>query len=194
MILGITGGIGCGKSTASAMFAQIGFRRLDSDALIRDHVLTSTAVVDALRARYGDGVIDASGAVNRGALAARVFVNDGERLWLEELTHPLLFSRWRSAFAAEPSANWVVEVPLLFEKRLEIWFDFTICVASAPAQQLARLEQRGLSRALAEQRISKQLPLAHKIELADFVLWNDGTLPFLEAQISRLVESLSVTQ
>jgi dephospho-CoA kinase len=194
MILGITGGIGCGKSTATALFAEKGFQRLDSDALIRDRVLTSAVVLEQLRERYGAGVIDVTGAVNRRILAAHVFENDDERLWLEELTHPLLFSLWRSAFAAEPTANWAVEVPLLFEKRLEIWFDFTICVASAPAKQLARLEQRGLSRALAEQRISKQLPLAHKIELADFVLWNDGTQVFLEAQISRLIESLSVTQ
>ncbi|HTO03056.1 MAG TPA: dephospho-CoA kinase, partial [Opitutus sp.] len=97
------------------------------------------------------------------------------------------------AFKNEPAADWVVEVALLFEKRLEIWLDFTVCVASAPAQQLARLEQRGLSRALAEQRISKQLPLAQKIESADFVLWNDGSPEFLQEQVSRLVVSLQAT-
>ncbi len=194
MTLGLTGGIGCGKTTAAAMFTRRGFRLLDSDALIRERVLPSPSVVAALRERHGAAVFRSDGSVDRAALAARVFPHDSERQWLEELTHPPLFGLWRSAFAAEPNADWIVEVPLLFEKALEIWFDFTVCVASSAAQQLARLEQRGLPRALAEQRISKQLPLAHKIESADFVLWNDGSPEFLEAQIDRLVTKLPVTR
>jgi len=194
MTLGVTGGIGCGKSTAAALFGRRGFRLLDSDALIRERVLPSGPVSAALRARYGAAVFQGDGAVDRAALAARVFPHDAERRWLEELTHPVLFGLWRSAFAAEPAADWVVEVPLLFEKGLENWFDFTVCVASSAPQQLARLEQRGLPRALAEQRISKQLPLAQKIESADFVLWNDGTPEFLEAQIDRLIARLPVVR
>ncbi|HWA87284.1 MAG TPA: dephospho-CoA kinase [Opitutus sp.] len=193
MTLGLTGGIGCGKSTAAVIFERRGFRRVDSDALVRDHVLASPEVQATLRERFGDGIVN-GGAVDRRALAARVFGDDAERLWLEELIHPAVFVLWRGLMAAEPAADWIVEVPLLFEKGLENWFDFTICVASAPETQLARLEQRGLPRALAEQRISKQLPLAHKIELADFVLWNDGTPEFLEEQIGRLIESLPVVR
>ena len=189
MTLGITGGIGCGKSTAATMFESLGFRRLDSDALIRNQVLTLPSVMSAIEDRYGTSVIH-EGRINRAELAARVFGVDAELRWLEDLTHPPLFSLWRAAFREGEGVNWVVEVPLLFEKSLEIWFDFTVCVASAPAQQLARLEQRGLSRALAEQRISKQLPLAQKIERADFVLWNDGSPEFLQEQVSRLNVSL----
>jgi dephospho-CoA kinase len=194
MKLGITGGIGCGKSTAAALLEAAGFRRVDSDALVRDRILTSPTVKQALTARYGAAMLRADGTVDRGAVAARVFADEGELRWLEDLVHPPLYAIWRATFAVETSVDWVVEVPLLFEKRLENWFDFTICVASAPAQQLARLEQRGLSRALAEQRISKQLPLAQKIELADFVLWNDGTPEFLSDQVRRLVDSLQVTR
>jgi dephospho-CoA kinase len=194
MILGITGGLGCGKSTAARAFERHGFRRLDSDQIVRDDVLTAPDVMIALRARYGEAVIQLEAGretVNRPALAERVFPNEGERLWLEELTHPRVFVRWRQAFAAEPAADWVVEVPLLHEKGLENWFDFTICVACAPAQQLARLEQRGLPRVLAEQRISKQLPLAQKIERSDYVLWNEGSARFLEAQVDHLAAALS---
>ena len=194
MTLGITGGMGCGKSTAAALFERRGYRRIDSDALIRGEVLTSPEVRDALRRRFGDAVMTSEGGIDRRRLGERVFADDAERLWLEELTHPVLFARWRALMAAEPGANWIVEAPLLFEKSLENWFDFTICVASAAANQLARLEQRGLQRALAEQRISKQLPLAQKIELADFVLWNDGTPEFLEEQIDRLISSLPVVR
>jgi dephospho-CoA kinase len=194
MILGITGGIGCGKSTAVAAFERRGFRRLDSDALVRDQILTSDEMKAELRQRFGSEVIAADGRVDRARVGARVFGDTEALRWLESLVHPRVFALWRQAFAAAPEAEWAVEVPLLFEQRLENWFDFTVCVASSPPQQLARLEKRGLSRALAEQRISKQLPLAHKIELADFVLWNDGHPEFLEDQISRLVDSLRVAR
>jgi dephospho-CoA kinase len=194
MLLGITGGIGCGKSTATAIFERRGFRRLDSDALVRDQVLTADEVKAELCSHFGSEVLAADGSVDRTRVAARVFGDPAALRWLESIVHPRVFALWRAAFAAAPTADWAVEVPLLFEQRLENWFDFTVCVASAPAQQLARLEQRGLSRALAEQRISKQLPLAHKIELADFVLWNDGSPEFLEDQIVRLVDSFRVAR
>lgn len=191
MIAGITGGVGCGKSTVARLLEQRGFRRLDSDQIVRDRILHEPDVVAAVRARYGDAVVGPDGAINRPALASKVFPSDEERLWLEELTHPGVFAAWRAAFAAEPQARWAVEVPLLFEKALENWFDFTVCVACAPDKQLARLEQRGLPRVLAGQRISKQLPLARKIELSDFVVWNEGSPEFLATQVDSLARSLT---
>ena len=182
--------MGCGKSTAAALFEELGYRRLDSDALVRERVLTSEGVKKAVAERFGSGVIGPTGEINRSALAEKVFFNDAERLWLEELTHPLVFEIGRNAIRAEPGASWVVEVPLLFEKSLENWFDFTVCVACSQLQQLVRLEQRGLPRALAEQRITKQLPLARKIELSDFVLWNEGSAHFLRAQVERLAQQV----
>jgi dephospho-CoA kinase len=190
MILGLTGGFGCGKSTAAKLFADRGYRHIDSDGIVRERVLTSEAVTAALRARFGDGVFDAAGQVDRPRLAAIVFANDSERLWLEELTHPLFFDIAREMMRAQPGSDWVIEVPLLFEKSLENWFDFTVCVACDPSSQLARLEQRGLDLALAGQRISKQLPLVRKIELSDFVLWNDGSTGFLKEQVDRIANSL----
>jgi dephospho-CoA kinase len=194
MTLGITGGLGCGKSTAAALFERRGFRRIDSDVLVRERVLTAAPVLAALRVRYGDGLFRPDGSVDRAVLAARVFADDAERRWLEELTHPLVFALWRELFASAPKARWLVEVPLLFEGGLENWFDFTICVACSPEQQLVRLEQRGLSRSLAGQRISKQLPLARKIELSDFVLWNDGPETFLQNEVDHLITLLPVSR
>jgi len=190
MVLGLTGGFGCGKSTAAKLFADRGFRHVDSDAVVREKVLPSEPVAAALRRHFGDAIFDSSGQVDRPALARIVFADDAERLWLEELTHPEFFEIARVTLRAEPLAEWVVEVPLLFEKSLENWFDFTVCVACDGGSQLARLERRGLDRSLAGQRISKQLPLARKIELSDFVLWNDGSTGFLKAQVDRIVESL----
>jgi dephospho-CoA kinase len=190
MILGLTGGFGCGKSTAAKLFAERGYRHVDSDGVVRERVLTTEPVTAAIRRRYGDKVFTAEGRVDRPALAAIVFGDDAERLWLEELTHPVFFEIARAMLRAEPAVNWVVEVPLLFEKSLENWFDYTVCVACDPKSQLARLEQRGLDLALAGQRISKQLPLARKIELSDFVLWNDGSTGFLKEQVDRIINSL----
>jgi dephospho-CoA kinase len=191
MILGLTGGFGCGKSTAAKLFAERGFRHIDSDLVLREQVLPTEAVAAALRNRHGDGVFLATGQVDRPALAKIVFADDLERHWLEDLTHPVYFAILRALFRENPRVDWVVEVPLLFEKSLENWFDFTACVACDPLSQLARLEQRGLDRALAEQRISKQLPLARKIELSDLVLWNDGSTGFLKSQVDRIVDSLN---
>lgn len=190
MIAGITGGMGCGKSTVTRLLEQRGFRRLDADELVREKVLRDPDVVAAIATRYGPTVAP-GGMIDRAVLAQRVFTDETELRWLEELTHPVVFALWRAAFVAEPKARWVVEVPLLFEKRLENWFDFTVCVACSPTLQLVRLEQRGLPRVLAGQRISKQLPLAQKIELSDIVLWNEGSTTFLQAEIDRLAHALA---
>ena len=191
MIIGLTGGIGCGKTVVSRMMASRGFCSLDSDEIIRSTLLIDSEVIDAIREHLGPDVLKDSGQVDRGKLARRVFADGASLAWLEGLLHPRLFEFWRNAFAADRTKSWVVEVPLLFEKSLQNWFDFTVCVASHPDVQLARLERRGLPPELARQRISKQLPLAHKIELVDFVLSNDGSLDFLREQVSTLIASFS---
>jgi dephospho-CoA kinase len=191
MILGLTGGMGCGKTTAAEGFGRRGFGRIDSDVIVRTEVLTDVAVADAIAARFGPTVLAADGKVVRSRLAEIVFADDTALVWLEELVHPRLYARWRALLGTAPGANWVVEAPLLFEKHLENWFDFIVCVTSHSQTQLTRLEQRGLPRALAEQRISKQLPLARKIELADFVVLNDGSPDFLQQQISRLISEFA---
>jgi dephospho-CoA kinase len=189
MILGITGGLGCGKSTAAALFAQRGFKRLDFDAVVREEVLVSAEVRAAVRDRFGPSVMHPAGEIDRSALGALVFADPEHRIWLENLTHPRVFAIGRRVLADDPDASWAIEVPLLFEKSLENWFDFTVCVGCDPALQLVRLEQRGLNRALAGQRISTQLPLARKVELSDFVLWNEGSLSFLKSEVDRIVDS-----
>ena len=190
MILGLTGGFGCGKSTTAKLFVERGFRHVDSDLVVREQVLPLERVSAAIRTHFGDSVFLESGLVDRPALARIVFTDDSERIWLEDLTIPIYQDILRTMLREAPDQNWLVEVPLLFEKAMENWFDFTLCVASDSSSQLARLEQRGLDRALAEQRISKQLPLARKIELSDLVLWNDGSTGFLKSQVDRIVDSL----
>ena len=193
LVVGLTGGMGCGKSTAAAMFAEKGFRRLDADQVIRDEILPSEAVKAALQAKFGADVLDARGQVRRDRIAAVVFRDDASLAWLENLVHPLLRARWREIFAQSAGEAFIVEVPLLFEKGLENWFDLTICVTTESALQLRRLEQRGVPPEQARQRLAKQLPLARKCELADHVLLNDGTPDFLREQVNVLADRLLKT-
>lgn len=190
MRLGLTGGIGCGKSTAGKFFAEEGFRRVDVDAIVREEVLTQPSVVARIAERFGPGVLTAGGAVDRARLGERVFASREDLKWLEGTVHPEVNRRWQSLLESDPPADWVVEIPLLFERGLEKGFDFVACVACSEAIQIARLEQRGMARTLAGQRISQQMPLARKIELSSFVLSNDGSLAFLRRQVADLARTL----
>ncbi len=189
-IVGLTGGMGCGKSTAAAFFAELGFRRLDADQVIREHLLPDQAIVQAIAKQFGSTILDEAGQVRRARLAEVVFNDAAALAWLEELLHPLLLAHWRKIFEQSHVEDFIVEVPLLFEKGLENWFDFIICVTTDSVSQLRRLEQKGIPLELARQRSDKQLPLARKCELADFVLLNDGTTEFLREQVEALADRL----
>ena len=194
LIVGLTGGMGTGKSTAAALFAERGFRRLDADQFIRDELLPSPEIAQAIRARLGDAMLASDGRVRRDKVAEKVFADPAALAWLEDLLHPRLLTRWREVFAAAGGTAFIVETPLLFEKGLENWFDFIVCVTADSTTQLRRLEQRGVPPELARQRLVKQLPLARKCELADHVLLNDGTPEFLREQVNALADRLLNSQ
>lgn len=194
LIVGLTGGMGCGKSTVAAMFAECGFRRLDADRVVHEVLLPSAEVAQAIREKFGPRVLTETGTIDRAKLGAVVFADDAALAWLEDLLHPRLSAQWERIYAAAQGEKFIVEVPLLFEKRLENKFDFTVCVTTSSALQLRRLEQRGVSPEIARQRLAKQLSLAQKCELADFVLLNDGTPEFLREQVSELARRLTTLQ
>ena len=190
LIVGLTGGMGCGKSTAAALFAEKGFRRLDADQVVRDELLPSAEIATAIRNRLGSAMMASDGRVRRDKVAEKVFSDPAALAWLEELLHPRLMARWQEIFSAEKGVAFIVEVPLLFEKGLENWFDSIVCVTADSATQLRRLEQRGVPPELARQRLVKQLPLARNCELADHVLLNDGSPEFLKEQVNVLADRL----
>lgn len=190
LIVGLTGGMGCGKSTAAAFFAERGFCRVDADAVVHTIVLPNPEVIQAIVGKFGPTVIDERGSIQRDRLAAMVFSQPEALAWLEDLLHPRIYAHWRELFGSHQGQAFIVEVPLLFEKGLENWFDFTVCVTTDSAQQLRRLEQKGIPPELAQQRLAKQLPLARKCELADHVLLNDGSPDFLREQVNALADRL----
>jgi dephospho-CoA kinase len=191
--IGLTGGIGCGKSTAAKFFGAEGFRILDVDELVRTKVLVEPEVVAEASRRWGKGVIRTDGALDRGRVAEIVFGDAAERVWWEGVVHPRVGRRWRAELAADLGADWVVEVPLLFEAGLEKEFDFVVCVAANTSAQMNRAVERGLPPAQVERRIASQLPLATKLKSAHFVLWNEGSREFLARQIRDLTGRLRKT-
>jgi dephospho-CoA kinase len=188
MVIGLTGGIGCGKSAAAACFARRGFQVIDADALARE-VLTSPACVDQLVRRWGQACLTGEGSPDRAWIAAKVFAEPAERAFLESITHPEV-ARRRALAVADRSRHHVVEIPLLFEKNLAAEFDAVVCVSSSEPVRFLRLERRGLSPAAAQARMDSQDPLAEKVKKSDYVLFNDGDLDFLDAQVAALVDRL----
>jgi len=190
MKVGLTGGIGCGKSTVVELFRDAGWSTIESDAIVQDLLATNPVVRAELKRRWGNDIFDSNESVDRKRIAARVFSDDSELKWLESILHPLVRECWEGAITAAPTKNWLVEIPLLFEKRLETLFDLTVCVSSAPDVVESRMQARGYNRAEIEQRRERQMPLEEKVERADHLISNSGSLDFLKLQTTRLIEQI----
>jgi dephospho-CoA kinase len=158
--------------------------------VVRELLATDAEVQAQLRSRWGEAVF-ADGAVDRGAVAKRVFGHEGDLKWLEEILHPLVRKTWLASIDQAPGANWLVEIPLLFEKRLETRFDLTVCVVSPPCVVADRMVARAYTEAQIEQRRKQQMPLEEKIERADYLISNAGSLEFLKQQTTRLIEQIT---
>lgn len=189
MTIGLTGGIGCGKSSILSAFAKLGFAVFNSDEIAAE-IHASPETCRFVRERFGENALDSAGAICKPALAKIVFENAEALAALENFMHPRIRAAWRSRVAAVPAGtDAVVEVPLLFEKNYERDFDATVCAAASPEIQLSRLAARGLPREPALARIACQLPLEEKIRRADAVVFNDGSPEFLEAQVREIAKN-----
>jgi dephospho-CoA kinase len=191
MKLGLTGGIGCGKSTVVRLFKDAGWRTVETDAIVRELLGADAQVLAQLRERWGGAIFAGDGSVDRKAVAQRVFSDPEALKWLETVLHPRVRECWEAAVAGEPEACWLVEIPLLFEKRLENRFDLTVCVTSPPDVVESRMVARGYTEAEIAQRRERQMPLEEKCKRADHLISNAGSLEFLKRQTTRLIEQLT---
>lgn len=178
--VGLTGGIGSGKSTVSRVFAGLGARVVDADVVARDVVRPGTPALARLARTFGPGVVAADGSLDRARLGALVFADAGRRRLLEGILHPLILSetdrRLEQIGRADPVAVAVVDAALLYEVGREGAFDAVVVVWATPEQQLERLMRReGFDEAEARRRIAAQMPLEEKRRRADFVVDNSGT-------------------
>lgn len=193
MIIGLTGGIACGKSTVAAMLVDRGAALIDADVLARQAVEPGSAGLKRIAERFGQAVISPDGLLNRKKLAAVIFGDDSARKELEGMLHPEIRSRIQRQMAAferlTPDKLLVVDIPLLYESGMEDLFaDWQIMVVYIPAElQLARLMERdGLSVEEARQRLAAQLPIEEKRQRADIVIDNGGALAKTSQQIDQL--------
>ena len=184
--IGLTGGIGSGKSTVAGLLAARGARVIDADRIAREVVEPGTPGLDAVVGAFGAGVLTAEGALDRPALAAVVFADPEARRRLDGIVHPLVRSRAAELVAAAPPEAVVVQdVPLLVETGQAGSYDLVLVVQADPATRVRRLVGRGLSEDDARARIAAQATDEQRRAVADVVLDNSGTPDALAGQVAR---------
>ncbi len=189
--VGLTGGLGAGKSTALAALEELGAATLSTDAVVHE-LLGTGELREQVAGRFGADVVR-DGDVDRDALARKVFESGEAREWLEGLLWPRVGERvvaWRTDVEAiePPPPAAVVEVPLLFEAGMEAGFDHTIAVVADEAVRAERAGSRGHQ--AVEARTGRQMTQHEKAQRADFAVRNDGTPGELRAELSRILATI----
>ncbi len=191
-VIGLTGGMGAGKSTALAALRKLGAETISSDEIVHD-LYREREVIEAVTARLGRRVAR-DGEIDRAAVADAVFADPAERRWLEQLLWPLVgerIARWLDrvqSMSPVPKAA-VIEVPLLFESGLDEGCDATIAIVADDATIAQRTADRELVGV--RQRAGRQLSQEEKASRASFVVHNDGDLDELEQELSGVLENLA---
>lgn len=195
-LIALTGGIASGKSTIAARLAEHGATVIDADAIVREVQQPGGAVLDAIAAEFGGDVLTADGALDRAALGARVFGDEVALQRLNTIVHPAVRAesqrRFDAAFAADPAAVVVYDVPLLVEARVDDPWDL-IVVADAPAEERVRrmVQLRGMREDDARRRIGAQVTDEDRRAVADVVIDTSGTVEHTRGQVDALWRSLT---
>jgi dephospho-CoA kinase len=193
-VLGLTGGIGMGKSTSAQLFEKRGVPVVDTDDLARKVVKPGQPALAEILAAFGPEMIGPEGRLRRDEMARRVFADSAARLRLEGILHPRIRELWRAqveAWRGEGRPLAIVVIPLLFETKAEAELDATICVACSAATQQERLRARGWTPEQIEQRLQAQWPTEQKMARADYLIWTEGSLDVHAAQLDRILRLLS---
>lgn len=192
-VVGLTGGIGSGKSVVARMFAELGAEVIDADRLAREAVEDQSPGFLAVVERFGPEILDEHGALDRRKLGSIVFRDPEARRDLNAIVHPrvaALAMEKIAAFAERGAKVVVYDVPLFFENQLERMIPEVVVVSVSPGTQRARVADRDrLSAEEIEHRIAAQMPLAEKVKRATWVIENDGSLESTRAQVGTVFES-----
>ena len=192
-LIGLTGGVGMGKSTAASFLLSQGVRLIDTDDLARQLVQPGQPALAEIAGNFGSSVLTAAGELDRVALAQIVFADPVARQKLEAILHPCIRVGWQAqveSWRQENCTVGVVVIPLLFETKAEAAFDKIICVACLPASQVERLGGRGWNPEQIRQRIASQLPIEQKIARSQLVIWSEGTIEAHRQQVGRILSGL----
>ncbi len=192
-LLGVTGGIGMGKSASAAFLIARDVPVVDTDEIARQLVVTGSSSFTEIRTTFGPDCIGADGALDRLWLARRVFSDPAARDQLEQILHPRIAAVWRSQVAQwqhDGAVIGAVVIPLLFEKGYGPEFDAVVCVACSSVTQRRRLWERGWSQDQIDARNSAQLAVTEKASRSRFVVWTEGGLGPLAGQWQKILKSL----
>jgi dephospho-CoA kinase len=188
--VGLTGGVASGKSMVATMFAELGAALVDTDLLAREVVAPGEPGLDAVRMLFGPGVITEAGELDRRALRSIVFADAAKRRHLEDVLHPLIRERTLQRLHEAAGPYTIVIVPLLVETFFGQLVDRVLVVDCPVAAQLERLVRRdGLSHEEAEAMIAAQTSRASRLEAADDVIDNSGSIDATRSQVARLHRS-----
>ena len=196
LLVGLTGGIGAGKSTVAAMLRERGARVIDADDLARRVVRSGTPAFDRIVQAFGEGIVGADGELDRAALASIVFSDPDRRRELERITHPEVARSLQEALEPLRSTSDVVVYasPLMVESGVTDACDIVVVVAAPVDEQLRRVgAQRGMTESDARARMAAQASDDERAAAADVILDNGGTLEELETQVDRLWRDLERT-
>ena len=189
-VLGLTGGVGMGKSTAARQLKKVGLPVVDSDDLAREAVQPGTDGLAEIADEFGEGFLKADGSLDRDKMASTVFQDEAARKRLEAIIHPRVRTVWEKQidqWREQKRPVGVVVIPLLFEVDLQDSFDAVLCVACTANTQRARLRERNWNDAQITARIAAQMDIAQKMDLADHVLWNEGAPELLMDQMKEIL-------
>jgi dephospho-CoA kinase len=191
MKVGLTGGIGAGKSTVADLFSQKGAVVIRSDELARLVIEPQTPGFQQVIDRFGKDFVNSEGYIDRAKLAQIVFKDDAALKDLENIIHPLVRNKTNQIIDQHTSETIIInEIPLLLEKKMESLFDFLVIVISSEKNRLERLAQRGLTTEQATARMVKQVSDDERKAAADFLIVNDGNLDQLEADVEKIWQTL----
>ncbi len=193
-LVGLTGGIGSGKSTVADMFATLGVRIIDTDLISHQLTQTGGAAIPALRDAFGPQVIDERGALNRGKMREIVFNDPAAKKTLESILHPLIFAETRLQASSPTQAPYsLVVVPLLFESgRYADWLQRVITVDCPEKSQITRTMRRSnLDEPAVRAIMAQQLSREERLTLSDEAILNNGSLDDLKAQVVGMHRRLS---
>ncbi len=192
-VVGLTGGVGMGKSACAEFLRARAIPVIDTDDLARQVVEPGQPALAEVQWMFGPEIIGKDGRLLRDVLARRVFADPDARKQLEAILHPRIRQLWRAqieSWRREGRPLAVIAIPLLFETKAEAELDQVICTACSAATQAARLQTRGWPAEQIEQRIRAQLPIEEKIAKANFVIWTEASLEIHAAQLGRILGTL----
>ncbi|KAB2334191.1 dephospho-CoA kinase [Bacillus mesophilum] len=197
LVIGLTGGIASGKSTVSSMLKKMGFTVIDADIEARLAVEKGTEAYEEIVHHFGEDILNETDEIDRAKLGSIIFQEEEQRLKLNSIVHPAVRQQMlqkKEAAIQKGESLIILDIPLLFESKLEYLADQTLLIYVDEQTQLARLMARNkLTEDEAKARIRSQLPLADKKKLADDIIYNIGTIEETQHQLLSLLKKWGIT-